>query len=503
MKVEPAVRGAWSLPLLVASQRRSSTLAFLCVVSGVLGLAACSETATSPLVTIPPSPPAIVSVNGNPKLADALNVSYVDRRADSVRATYVSADRSDSGTTPWFSTAHDSLIILGLRPATQYTLVLQSKRAGEVVNGTVVTKTTAPLPPALQQVQMRVLSGGMPSGGYTLTNVDASDGHGYAIAFDSAGVIRWYYDVGAMSTGETKQQRNGDITVYAGNTRGYDPVPGAYVEVTPSGDSVRSISALGSPYTDQHELVTTYDAFGARVADYLSGYDIRAVNRTAVRGGPADPVAGHQVLRISASGAVDTLVQGWSLWQTSDYVDPFSAGDMDHPNAIDIDRDGGIVISYRDLDAIVKIDSATHAVVWQLGGARNQFQFVNDPESGFGGQHDVRVLPNGHLMMFDNGTTHTPQASRAVEYAIDPLTMTATMVWEYTPQPAIFNTFTGSAQRLANGNTVVAFTMTGVIDEVSPSGTLLSRVQVTSAPGSPAAIYRATRIASLYRYMKP
>lgn len=471
-------------------------------VATLVVIGGCTDGPTAPAL-VPPTPPVITFVGVPLALANALTIAYSSRSADSIRARYQSADGTDAGATPWFAATQDSLVVLGLRPATTYVVTLQSMRGASVVEGTKATQATAALPPALQEVQMTLVSGGPPSGGYTLTNVDAADGHGYAIAFDSAGVIRWYHDVGAMSIGETKQQPNGDITMYAGNTRGYDPVPGAYVEVTPRGDSVRSIAATGSPYTDQHELVTTYDTHGVRLADYLFGYDIHTVDRTAIGGGPDDQVAGHQVVRISASGAVDTLANGWALWSTSDDVDPFLSGDMDHPNALDIDHDGGIIISYRDLDAIVKVDPVTHAIEWQLGGARNQFRFVNDPEGGFSGQHDVRVLANGHLLLFDNGTARSPQSSRAVEYAIDPIARTATMVWEYAPSPPIFNTFTGSAQRLANGHTVVSWTETGVIDEVAADGTLLSRVVVTWAPGNPSAIYRATRIASLYHFAKP
>jgi hypothetical protein len=42
-----------------------------------------------------------------------------------------------------------------------------------------------------------------------------------------------------------------------------------------------------------------------------------------------------------------------------------------------------------------------------MGGDNNQFSFVNDPEMPihFSGQHDFRLLPNGHYTMFNNGTT--------------------------------------------------------------------------------------------------
>jgi hypothetical protein len=151
----------------------------------------------------------------------------------------------------------------------------------------------------------------------------------------------------------------------------------------------------------------------------------------------------------------------------------------------------------------VKVNRRTHQILWQLGGARNQFTFVNDPLGGFDSQHTARILPDGHLLIFDNGWTHSPPASRAVEYVLDPVRMTATMVWQYSANPPIFNDFTGSAQRLANGNTVVAFTREGIVDEVRPDGTLLARGTVESAFGRIATPYRVTRIKSFYSYARP
>jgi hypothetical protein len=234
-----------------------------------------------------------------------------------------------------------------------------------------------------------------------------------------------------------------------------------------------------------------------RRADYLFGYGFRAFDRTAVGGGPSDSIAVHQVLRISASGQVDTLISGDEHWSAADAVAPPLIADLDHPNSIDFDLDGGIIVSYRNLSAVVKVNRRTHEIVWQLGGTHNQFTFVNDPLGGFDSQHTARILSNGHLLIFDNGW------SRAVEYVVDPVRMTATMVWQYSANPPIFNDFTGSAQRLVNGNTVVAFTRKGIVDEVRPDGSLLSRTTLQSAPGRIATPYRVTRIKSLYGYARP
>jgi hypothetical protein len=197
------------------------------------------------------------------------------------------------------------------------------------------------------------------------------------------------------------------------------------------------------------------------------------------------------------------LISGLEHWSVSDDVAPPLIADLDHPNSIDFDLDGQVIVSYRNLSSVVKVNRRTHAFAWVLGGTHNQFTFLDDPLGGFDSQHTARILPNGHLLIFDNGWTHSPAASRAVEYALDTAAKTATMVWQYSANPPIFNDFTGSAQRLANGNTLVAFTRKGIVDEVRADGTLLSRATLETAPGRIATPYRVTRIKSLYGYARP
>lgn len=480
-----------------------SSLQRLIFVASALGFAACADARQDQIMS-PPAPPKTSMISADPSIATNLTVSFQDASADSVRAEYQSADGTESGVTPWFASSKGTLPILGLRAATQYAITLQSRRGSNIVNGGTATETTPALPVALQGVSMSLVSGTLPSRGYTLTSLIASDGNGYAVAFDSTGTLRWYRNVGAHDVMETKQQRNGNVTIYVGSSKGYDPIPGAYVEVTPEGDSVRTIMASGSPFTDPHELIEAFDRTGNRVADYVFGYDLENFDLTSKGGASSVELASHQVLRISAAGEVDTLVNGSKQWAPSDDADPASPADLDHPNAMTFDRDGQPIISYRDIDAIIKVDSVSRAVLWQLGGIRNQFTFVNDPLGGFSGQHSVRVLPNGDLLMLDNGTEHSPTQSRIVEYALNPTAKTATMVWEYIPAPSLFNEFTGTAQRLSNGNTVAGWTKFGLVDEVSPSSTLVSRMQVWSAPGTRAVhSYRFMRIESLYGYADP
>ena len=63
-----------------------------------------------------------------------------------------------------------------------------------------------------------------------------------------------------------------------------------------------------------------------------------------------------------------------------------------------------------------------------FGGRNDQFAIEEDGLGGFNGQHSVRVLGNGNLLLFDNGLRHDPSETRAVEYRLDTTAMTATLL---------------------------------------------------------------------------
>lgn len=116
-----------------------------------------------------------------------------------------------------------------------------------------------------------------------------------------------------------------------------------------------------------------------------------------------------------------------------DFIDKYDTSpkefDYCHGNAIAQDAKGDFWVSFRNFDAVYKISHTTGKVLLKLGGKSNQFRFVND--KGFSGQHNVRVQANGNLTLYDNGTQKPkPQYSRAVEYQLDTINMTATKVWE-------------------------------------------------------------------------
>ncbi|HET9793571.1 MAG TPA: arylsulfotransferase family protein [Thermoanaerobaculia bacterium] len=117
---------------------------------------------------------------------------------------------------------------------------------------------------------------------------------------------------------------------------------------------------------------------------------------------------------------------------------------------------GNLLVSIRNLNAIAIVDPRVpdaEKIVWLWGPGNLTYQ------------HDPRLLPDGHILVFDNGT----ERSQLIE--VDPLT--DRVVWRYAPSKGFFSKASGAAQRLANGNTLVTESMTGHVFEISPTGDIV------------------------------
>jgi hypothetical protein len=164
--------------------------------------------------------------------------------------------------------------------------------------------------------------------------------------------------------------------------------------------------------------------------------------------------------------------------------------DAVHPNALQLDSDGNILLSSRALDEVTKINRSTGDIIWRWGGKHNQFTFIND-SIGFSHQHGVHRIANGHIAVFDNGNFHTPSFSRAVEYELDENAKSAKLVWQYRHTPDVSSFAMGYVQRLENGNTLISWGATNPsLTEVRPDGTTALEL---SLPAS-VVTYRAFRI---------
>jgi arylsulfotransferase ASST len=463
-------------------------------------------------VAAPVEKPAVVprlasaTVASNPYNALSAVVAFSATNADSARVIIL-PDQGPVDSTPYapITGATDTIVTLGLRPSTGYRHILEIAGPDGTGPADTLSLRTGPLPDALQRIT--ISSAGQAGPGLTLTALELGE-EIFALAFDSSGTIRWYRAFDGPGRGDVKQQTNGNFTLYRGGSTGVEPASGHYIEFTPAGDSVRAISVAPPHYLDNHELWITTAPDG-RERFHCFTYERRTVDLTGIGGGSATSLAGHQLVRLRSDGSSEFEWNAWDQVSLNEWIEPprpepgDSAGrDFDHPNSIDIDREGNYIVSFRRLGQVMKIDGFTGNVLWRLGGRRNQFTFLNDPFGGFGSQHSARVLPNGHLLLYDNGSLHRSPESRVVEYALDTVHMTATLVWEFRHVPPIYTPGLGLVQRLGDGSTFIGYGQLGRASEVGQDGRVRWEAEVRN-DGDRAVLYRLMRIGSLYRFMEP
>ncbi len=137
---------------------------------------------------------------------------------------------------------------------------------------------------------------------------------------------------------------------------------------------------------------------------------------------------------------------------------------------------GNVLLSLRNLNAILILDKSMREILWLWGPGNLTFQ------------HHPQLLDNGNLLIFDNGI----ERSRILE--IDPLNLD--IVWSYEADD-FFSEARGSAQRLPNGNTLITESDSGWVFEVDREGRIVwsfANPDVDES-GNRGAIYRMTRYA--------
>ncbi len=176
--------------------------------------------------------------------------------------------------------------------------------------------------------------------------------------------------------------------------------------------------------------------------------------------------------------------------------------DAYHVNSIDVISPATVLVSMRDTWGVYKINTATGKIDWTLGGNHSNFTF--GPNAQFKYQHDVSLLPNGEVTMFDDhccflesgGTYLAPTGpSRAEVLRLNLASKTATLVSQYRHhdedgQQGTDASYMGSAELLPNGNMFVGYGNLPFFAEYTKSGKM---VMDALFPG-PDLSYRAVKI---------
>ena len=154
-----------------------------------------------------------------------------------------------------------------------------------------------------------------------------------------------------------------------------------------------------------------------------------------------------------------------------------------HVNNIQYSKDDDcLVFSELDSQVVVKVKRSDGSTVWVLNGSKATMT----GDTWKGGEHGIHLLGVDHLMIFNNNSKSSMggagaaggdgSGSIATELKLDLTAKKVTKVWTYKAA-GIQNDVMGDLQRLSNGNTVVAYSTQGVLDEVDASGTLLQELE--------------------------
>jgi hypothetical protein len=162
------------------------------------------------------------------------------------------------------------------------------------------------------------------------------------------------------------------------------------------------------------------------------------------------------------------IVWEWRSWEHLDpETDRITAlqdprDEWTHANGVAELPNGDIVVSFRHISTVIITDRKTNRIIWRLGAP---------PLSG---QHAPMPLPNGNLLLFDNGPhrlDHTMPFSRIIEIDL----ASKQIVWKYQERREyeFFSPRISNAQRLPNGNTLICEGDFGRLFEVTTGGEMV------------------------------
>ena len=171
------------------------------------------------------------------------------------------------------------------------------------------------------------------------------------------------------------------------------------------------------------------------------------------------PLIGDDIVEIDRAGNEVSRINTWKMLDPrKDRICPLDRRwEWTHANAFDVFPDGRIVFSARDISLVAVIDSAREKIIWRYG------------HSDLGHQHNVSVLPNGNIQIFDNGMhSLTVPSSSVIE--VNPETSEVVWKFEMDPPEALYSPLISGAERLARDNVLICEGMTGRLLEVTRRG---------------------------------
>ena len=298
--------------------------------------------------------------------------------------------------------------------------------------------------------------------GYLLYSPMASPGDVYLVDLNGVEVHHWAMPYPPGLYGYLLP--NGNL-FYGGKLRGegWERFPawkrfngGVMLEADPAGNVLWEHRDSGH----HHDARRTESGGAVYLTVEPMSSDLAAKVKGGVPGSAPEGMWADVIVEVNANGN-----RVWE-WRAYEHLDPevhiITFNDLrdewSHGNTVAPLPGGRVMFSFRNISTIGIIEQATGEIVWQLG------------YDTLAQQHDPSLLPNGNVLVFDNGSHRRDAAlpfSRVIE--VDPATNE--IVWEYRDSPPynFFSAFISGARRLGNGNTLITEGMFGRMFQVTPA----------------------------------
>ena len=321
-----------------------------------------------------------------------------------------------------------------------------------------------------------------PAAGDILTTNGPGPGQYGPLIYTPQGRLVWFE---RLSGGETAEDLNEqtyagrrDLTWWKGRVLSLGFGQGEDIVMNSHYETVARIPGANGLHADLHDFQIARNDIA-----YITAFNPIRCDLSSLKGARDGAIIDTAIQEID----MKTGLVRWE-WHSLDHVGaaesetppPASATPWDwfHINSIDVEggdsnQSGNIFISARNTWAAYQLNGASGKILWRLGGTDSSFRMGPGTETAW--QHDGRVLPDGEITLFDDGSNPPiHHQSRAIRIALDFDTHEARLTSSYThSNPPLLTASQGNMQTLPDQNTVVGYGGLPAISEYALDGSLL------------------------------
>ena len=316
-----------------------------------------------------------------------------------------------------------------------------------------------------------------PAAGDVLTTNGPGAGQYGPLIYTPQGRLVWFDRLGAGQVAENLSEQTYEgqkvLTWWKGKVLSLGFGQGEDIVMSSSYKELARVSGGNGLKADLHEF-----RIGSDDTAYVTAFNPIHCNLTSVEGSADGTITDTAVQQID----MRTGLVRWE-WHSLDHVgasesevetpEDETPWDWFHINSIDPQPDGRILISARSTWAAYELEGLSGKILWRLGGTKSSFKMGPGTKTAW--QHDGRVLPDGDVTLYDDGSNPPIHSqSRAIRIALDTKTHTARLVSSLThANPPLLSASQGNMQTLPSGNTLVGYGGLPAITEYAPGGAVL------------------------------